>query len=63
VALWKNVNNGSAYILRKGQKYLYSLQWKAVVRVNLWQTTKPSNKFEQYIGHINRLCRAADSKN
>ena len=47
----------------KGQKYLYSAQWKARVRVNLWQTTKPSNTFEHYIGHINRLCCAADCKN
>ena len=50
-------------LIKRGQASLYSAEWKAVVCVNLRETTNQTNTLQEYTVHINRLCCAADSKN
>ena len=50
-------------LIKRGQASLYSAEWKAVVCVNMRETTNQTNKLQQYTVHINRVCCAADSKN
>jgi hypothetical protein len=51
------------YYENLGEVTLFNTEWKTVVYVNLKDTDQESERIEQYIDHINKLCLTAETKN
>jgi hypothetical protein len=45
------------YYENKGQVNLYNTEWQVVVYIDLSGISSQSNKIEQYVKHINKLCQ------